>query len=131
MYHKIAIVYVHVCLISLLLGCGGGGGGSGSDTDIQPPVIYNAYTDLEWIIPKTRTDGSYLLTSSIAGYKVYYGIDDNNLDLLVDLQISLVDEYRIGVPDPGSFFFAIAAYDSQGNEGSLSNIVFKDAYPVD
>jgi hypothetical protein len=125
MHHNHFISFIICSLVFLVQGCGGGGGSSGGGT--QNPVTYNAYTDLFWISPKTRIDGSYLLSSSIAGFKVYYGSGNDNLIQLVDIEESGIDEYRIDVPDAGSYFFAIAAYDTQGNEGELSNTVLKDA----
>jgi hypothetical protein len=129
MNRKLYILLFSFSLSLLVQGCGGGGGSSGSGT--LNPILYNAYTDLSWIPPKTRIDGSYLLSSSIAGYKVYYGNDSDNLALLVDIQESGLDEYRVGVPDPGNYFFAISAYDTQGIEGELSNIEFKEAFMID
>ncbi|MCG7979143.1 MAG: hypothetical protein N0E58_13570 [Candidatus Thiodiazotropha endolucinida] len=129
MYHKLFIIISIFSFSFLFQGCGGGGGSSGGGT--QDPVTFTAYTDLSWISPKTRTDGSYLISTSIAGYKVYYGNDNDNLKLLVDIQGTGIDEYRIGVPTAGSYFFAIAAYDIQGIEGELSNIELKDAISFD
>ncbi|MES9973421.1 hypothetical protein [Candidatus Thiodiazotropha sp. LNASS1] len=129
MYHKLFISISMLSFAMLFQGCGGGSGSSGGGT--QDPVTFTAYTDLSWISPKTRTDGSYLLSTSIAGYKVYYGDDNANLKLLVDIQGTGIDEYRIGVPTAGSYFFAIAAYDTQGIEGELSNIELKEAISFD
>jgi hypothetical protein len=129
MYCKHYILLFFFYLALFLQGCGGGGGSSSGGT--QEPIIYNAYTDLSWISPKTRNDGSYLVSSNISGFKVYYGNDSSNLGLLVDIQESGIDEFRVGVPDPGSYFFAIAAYDTQGIEGELSNVEFKEALMID
>lgn len=129
MNHYFHILIIFWSMFFTLQGCGGGGGGSGSGP--QNTGIYKAYTDLSWISPKTRTDGSYLLSSSIAGFKVYYGNDNHNLNLLVDLQESGIDEYRIGVPEAGSYFFSISAYDTQGVESELSNVVLKDAIMIE
>ncbi|WP_316365767.1 hypothetical protein [Candidatus Thiodiazotropha sp. CDECU1] len=129
MYHKHTLSIIIFIVFFALQGCGGGGGGSNVSSDTQTPGTYTAYTDLIWIPPKTREDGSYLISSNIAGYKVYYGTDSDNLKMLVDLQEAGIDEYRIGVPSSGSYFFAISVYDTEGVEGELSNIVLKDAIP--
>ncbi|MCU7858142.1 MAG: hypothetical protein KZQ79_21025, partial [Candidatus Thiodiazotropha sp. (ex Lucinoma borealis)] len=56
---------ITLSMIVLLQACGGGGGGGSSSTDSD-----TAHVELSWINPKTRSDGSYLLLSSIAGYRV-------------------------------------------------------------
>lgn len=112
---------IALSVIVILQACGGGGGSSSTESD-------TAYVDLSWINPKTRIDGSYLLSSSIAGYRVYYGSDDQNLQPLLDIDGSYTDNYRVGVSTAGSYFFAITAYDTHGRESELSNIVFKQAY---
>ncbi|MEW8027529.1 MAG: hypothetical protein AB2792_11070 [Candidatus Thiodiazotropha sp.] len=129
MYRQLIHFLVIFIIVVLLQGCGGGGGSSGGG--IQIPDTFTAYTDLSWISPKTRTDGSYLISSSVAGYKVYYGNNNDDLQLLVDIQGSGIDEYRIGVPTAGSYFFALAVYDTQGTEGQLSNVVLKEAFSFD
>lgn len=114
---------ITLSMIVLLQACGGGGGGGSSSTDSD-----TAHVELSWINPKTRSDGSYLLLSSIAGYRVYYGSDDQNLQPLLDIDGSYTDNYRVGVSTAGSYFFAITAYDTHGRESELSNIVLKQAY---
>ncbi|PVV19725.1 MAG: hypothetical protein B6D79_15020, partial [gamma proteobacterium symbiont of Ctena orbiculata] len=68
MYHKHILSIIIFIVFFALQGCGGGGGSSNVSSDIQTPDTYTAYTDLIWIPPKTREDGSYLISSNIAGY---------------------------------------------------------------
>jgi hypothetical protein len=124
MFRKLGTILFIQFFLILVQGCGGGSGSGGGTNDTG---VYKAHTDLTWIIPKTRADGSYLLSSSIAGFKVYYGSDSDNLNLLVDIEESGVDEYRVDVPEPGNYFFALSTYDTLGNESELSNVEFKEA----
>ncbi|MCU7861342.1 MAG: hypothetical protein KZQ86_16275 [Candidatus Thiodiazotropha sp. (ex Lucinoma kastoroae)] len=110
---------IALSVIVLSQACGGGSSSTDSDT---------AHVELSWINPKTRSDGSYLLLSSIAGYRVYYGPDDKNLQPLLDIDGFYTDNYRVGVSTAGNYFFAITAYDTHGRESELSNIVLKQAY---
>jgi hypothetical protein len=49
----------------------------------------------------------------------------------VDIQESGVDEYRVDVPNPGTYFFALSIYDSLGNESELSNVEYKEALMIE
>ncbi len=78
---------------------------------------------LSWTAPTARTDGSPL--TNLAGYKIYYGrmsgiydyqIDINNPGILIYLVENLVS---------GDWYFALAAYDSQGFESDRSNEVLR------
>jgi hypothetical protein len=104
-------------IVSLLYGCGGGGGGGSSPVDDQ--------NKLTWIPPTTRIDGSYLDLSSISGYRVYYGTSDADLELLVDIADYSITEHPLDDDLQGSLYFCVTAYDVNGLESEISNLVLK------
>lgn len=79
---------------------------------------------LSWSAPTARTDGSPL--TNLAGYRIYYG------------RMSGIYDYQIGISNPGildyvvenlasgNWYFALAAYDSQGLESDRSNEVSRN-----
>jgi hypothetical protein len=78
---------------------------------------------LSWEAPTTFTDGAPL--TDLAGYHVYYGIDENNLTGTVE--VSSVGMQTLVIDDlgAGTWFFAIKAYTTSGAESALSEVVSK------
>lgn len=95
-------------------GCGGGGGGEGSSA----PSVYRS---INWQAVTVNEDGSPL--NDLAGYRIYYGTALGQYPYVVD--VGLQTSYAIGSVISGTYCFAIAAYDSMGNEGKLSDGVCK------
>jgi hypothetical protein len=80
---------------------------------------------LSWVAPSTRTDGSALSLSEIAGYRVYMGNSANNLSPIVDLDNGNSERHVVEDLENGTYYFAISVYDTAGNESGLSNVVSK------
>lgn len=78
---------------------------------------------LSWIPPTQRTDGSAL--TNLAGYRIYYGQSQTNLNQSVTINSAGVTSYVVDQLTPATWFFAAAAIDSNGVESSLSNIASK------
>ena len=81
--------------------------------------------DLAWQIPTTRTDGSPLALSEIAGYRIYIGSSSDNLSMIVDLNDGTATRYTVSDLASGSYFFSVTTYDTDGNESAFSNIAQK------
>ncbi|MES9859970.1 MAG: putative Ig domain-containing protein [Candidatus Thiodiazotropha sp. LLP2] len=81
---------------------------------------------VNWVAPSTRTDGSSLSMSDISGYRLYMGTTANNLSPVVDLDDSTANNHVMDNLETGTYYFAITAYDTIGNESDLSNVVAKD-----
>lgn len=107
--HLITIVFLFILLS--IFGCGGCGSGGGSS---------NSAT-LTWDAPTTNADGTPL--TDLAGYKVYYGISSGNYTVSID--VGNVTTYKIDDLSPGTYYFAVTAYDTSGNESDYSNEVSK------
>ena len=115
-----------IVITSLLIGCGGGV--SSSTADVPPgsvpppsdPPAMGAAT-LTWAAPSTNVDGTPL--TSLAGYKVYYG---STPDSFASVDVGYTSTYQVvGLAKGQTYYFAVTAYDSNGNESDLSTIVSK------
>lgn len=84
-----------------------------------------AKVDLSWTAPTTRTDGTLLSPSELAGYKVYYGTSPSRLEVAQELLGISSTDTTILLPSAGTYYFAVTAYDSNGAESSLSEVVSK------
>ena len=77
---------------------------------------------IAWAAPTTRNDGSFLSLSDIAGYRIYRGTDPNNLVLLKDTSDPTLTEFNITETQPGTYYYAVTAYDINGRESMYSEI---------
>ncbi len=107
-YKKILTTLLFLTLPLTLAGCGGSGSGSSSES-----------VTLTWDAPTTNTDGTPL--TDLAGYIVYYGTPSNNYTNSVNIGNST--GAVISNLSPGTWYFAVTAYDTSGNESSFSNEV--------
>lgn len=111
---------------SLILTACGGGSSSGSADVRDSSIVTSGSASLSWIAPSTRADSSYLALADLQGYRVYYGTSASNLALLVDINDNGMTEYATDSLPSGNYYFAVTAYDSDGNESGYSNIINKD-----
>ena len=77
--------------------------------------------NLSWAAPTARTDGSAL--TNLAGYKIYYGRISGIYDYQIDINNPGTSTYLVENLMSGDWYFALAAYDSQGLESDRSNEV--------
>lgn len=80
---------------------------------------------LAWVPPSTRTDGSSLDMSEIAGYKVYMGATQDTLEQVMDFADSTTQNCVLDDIENGDYYFAVTTYDNDGNESGFSNIAMK------
>ncbi len=81
--------------------------------------------DLSWKIPKTRTDGSPLALSEIAGYRIYMGQTNRELNMILDLNDGSINTHSVSELTTGTYYFSVTTYDTEGNESRFSNIAEK------
>ncbi|MGD0887035.1 MAG: fibronectin type III domain-containing protein [Thermodesulfovibrionales bacterium] len=90
-------------------------------------ILYpqNASADqitLVWNPPTTNTDGTPL--TDLAGYIVYYGTASRNYPQ--NVPVGIVTTYTVSnLTDGLTYYFAVAAYDTAGNQSAYSNEVSK------
>ena len=108
-------------LTALLAACGGdtsststsSGGGS---TNSAPTTTVRA--DLSWDAPTTEADGVTPLVD-LAGYKVYYRLDGQRYGSGID--VGNTTRYALNTQGvAGRYYFAVTAYDAEGNESDFS-----------
>ncbi len=91
-------------------------GGVSASTTLTVTATTGSAT-LSWNAPTTNTDGTTL--TDLAGYKVYYGTSSGNYSTVIN--VGNVTTYAISNLAPGTYYFAVTAYDSTGAESSYSN----------
>lgn len=78
---------------------------------------------LAWQPSTQNTDGSVL--TNLAGYRVNWGVSATALTQSAQIASPSTTNYTVTNLTPGTWFFGVKAYTSQGAESSLSNIVSK------
>lgn len=119
---KIAIIrgvslFSLICMLFVLSGCGEynglGGLGMGGGTGF----FSQGSVDLSWQKPTTNSDGSTL--NDLNGFKVYYGTSSRNYSKSINVGNN--SSVTIGDLTPGTWYFAVTAFDHTGNESGYSN----------
>ena len=100
--------------VGMLQGCGDGGG------DVNNVAGGTNSAALSWDANSEST---------LAGYKIYYGVQSGNFTTVVDVGLTATPttpQYLVTVPVVGTtYYFAITAYDTNGQESATSSEVSK------
>ncbi len=78
---------------------------------------------LSWMPPQQNTDGTPL--TNLAGYHVYYGTNASSLSKSVTLASPGIATYMVTDLSPGTWYFAVKAYNTANVESVLSAKVSK------
>jgi hypothetical protein len=78
---------------------------------------------LSWIAPTLDTNGAPL--TNLAGYNLHYGKSPTAMTNVIAVNDPASGSYVIRNLAPGTWFFAVVAYDTQAVESALSAIVSK------
>ncbi|HEY0684289.1 MAG TPA: putative Ig domain-containing protein [Steroidobacter sp.] len=78
---------------------------------------------LSWTAPTSNTDGSTL--SNLAGYRIAYGTSASAMTSTIQVANPSVTNYTISNLAPGTYYFAVRAYTSNGTESAISNVYSK------
>jgi uncharacterized membrane protein SirB2 len=92
------------------------------DWPVSAPASTGA-AQLSWNTPTTRSDGSPFY--DLAGYRIKYGITHDKLPCLVEIRDPDVTTWRVTGLSPGTWYFAVASFDSGFAESELSGVVSK------
>jgi hypothetical protein len=86
------------------------------------PATAGAIT-LTWVPPTDNTNGSPL--TDLAGYHIHYGTSQDNMTQVIDLAGTSTTEYEVSGLAPGTYYFAISAYTTEGTESAESDVGYK------
>jgi Calx-beta domain len=78
---------------------------------------------VSWTAPTLDTNGSPL--TDLAGYNLHYGKTPTTMTNVIAVNDPASGSYVIGNLAPGTWFFAVVAYNAQAVESTLSSIVSK------
>ena len=85
---------------------------------VTPTVT--GFATLQWAAPTQNTNGSAL--TNLAGYFIYWGTNTSALTQTITVSRASTTSYVVSGLTAGTWYFAVQAYDSQGNKSTLSNI---------
>ena len=83
------------------------------------PVPQARAATLEWTVPTTKTNGSAL--NDLAGYRIHYGRSVMSLDSVIEIHNPSVSSFVIDDLAPGTYYFAVTAFDTRNHESERSN----------
>jgi hypothetical protein len=83
---------------------------------------------LTWTPPTQNTDNTTL--TNLAGYRINWGASASSLVQTVQVANPATTTYTITSLTPGTWFFGVKAYTTQGSESALSNIISKVISPA-
>lgn len=126
-------VWIGLLFMLLIAGCNDdGGGGAGTDFPALPsdgpvmtldPVVFGRSSDgtvtVSWVAPETRTHGSAIMPSRIAGFRIYE-LEAQSRRQIADIQDRTRTQYTIGPLAEGRHTIGISTYDLSGVEGPLT-----------
>lgn len=82
-----------------------------------------ASVTLSWTPPTQNTDGTAL--TNLAGYRIYWGPSAGAMNQTIDVKNAAVAAYVVENLTPGTWYFAVTAYNSTGGESVRSNTASK------
>ena len=127
-------VYLAALLFSIILAsCGGGTqnvqsgsnevppGGGNTPTPTDPLPTTTTSVSLSWNPPLYYTDGSTL--NDLQGHNIYMKSGSGNFVKIYTLNTTAVATYLVENLSPGTYTFAVTAFNSSGVESSFSQTI--------
>ena len=112
-----------VLILSLLSACGGSSSTTSTGSTASQTVSSGDSVNLSWTAPSTRSDGSALDLSELDGYRIYMGDSESSMVPITDISDQTLTQYTVNGLSAGSYYFAVSAFDTQGNESGKSQII--------
>lgn len=75
---------------------------------------------LSWTPPTENTDGTPV--TDLAGYHIFYGTSASAMTTTITVANAAETSYVVGGLAPGTYYFAVVAYNSAGTDSSQSNV---------
>jgi hypothetical protein len=98
----------------------GHGSASLAGFSITVTQVANGSATVSWTPPTQNTNGSTL--TNLAGYSIDYGTSASALTHSVQIANPGVTSYLVSNLAPGTYYFGVAAYNTDGSQSTLSNI---------
>jgi fibronectin type 3 domain-containing protein len=108
--------WASLLVAALLTGCG-------NPVATTSSSLPTGTATLSWTAPTQNTDGTPIM--GLAGYRVYYGTDSNNLTQFIDITDTTSVRYVFTGLAAGTYYFAVSAYNGSGFESARSNVASK------
>ena len=93
-------------------------------SDRSPSGGRSAEVTLSWSAPTQYQDGERL--TGLAGYYIYYGTLDNQVQRSIHIQDPATTEYTISDLETGTYFFTITAVTTDGYESDWSAVIERE-----
>lgn len=87
-------------------------------TPSNPPTASIGTVTLNWTPPTQNVDGSPL--TNLAGYDIHYGTASGQYTQSVSVSNPGIATYVVSDLTPGTYYFSVAAVNSQGTESPMS-----------
>lgn len=118
--------FLSTFIVIALVGCGGGEPeNNNNSTSNQNDTTTSGSATLSWTAPTTRSDGSLLPMSEIAGYKIYMGTSVIALNFVADIDDAYIMKHTMNNLTGGTYYFAVSTYDINNIESDISSVVSK------
>ena len=85
--------------------------------------IQTGSATIRWTPPTSNTDNSPL--TNLRGYRIYYGTSSTNLNQVFEIANAGVTSGVVENLAPGTWYFAVKAYNTSNVESDLSNVTSK------
>ena len=120
-YNFSRLAYLLALILVLpLVACSGGGGDLSSSEDGGLSSLDSNVSNLSWVAPSEREDGTGLSPSEIAGFRVYYGVTSGDYSNIIDVDDHTATQTVLaGIPS-GTYFVAVTVVDVDGRESTYS-----------
>jgi len=106
--------------LTYMISCSGASG-----TAMAMVTITVESTALAWQPPVQNTNGTAL--TDLAGYNLYYGTESGRYTQMRPVRDASQTNLELPV-EPGTYYLAMTAYDTTGNESELSNEIVRHVY---
>ena len=99
-------------------GAGADGGSSSSTSGSNPPPVGGKAVTINWMPPTENMDGTTL--TDLAGYDILYGPASGYYTHKISVPNPGIATYVVDDLQPGTYYFSVAAVNSEGTESPVS-----------
>ena len=107
-------------LVLPLVACSGGDAGLSSSGEGSLSSSGSNVSNLSWVAPSEREDGTGLSPSEIAGFHIYYGAQPGDYSTMVEINDHTATQAVLAGLSSGTYFVVVTVVDVDGRESSYS-----------